>query len=99
MNLMKSSKIRTRCEISLVKVLANLGDTKNVRQIGCFANVKTLANLGHLWDKLKRPVNRLIYRHENAGKFGAFVGQVQLSVKQRFLANMQVLVKMSEKRE
>ena len=40
-----------------------IGVKENVRQIGCFANVKMLANLGHLWDKLKRPVNRRINQH------------------------------------
>ena len=58
--------------------------------------VKVSAKLAEIRDNLKRPVNSLIYQHENVGKFGSFVGQVETSVKQHVLANMQVLVKMSE---
>ncbi len=61
--------------------------------------MKMLAKWGRLWDKLKRPINSLIYQHENVGKIGSFVGRLETSVKQRFLTNIQVLVKMSEIRD
>ena len=52
----------------------------SVKQL-CLANMQVLVKMSENRDNYKRPANGLFYQHENVGKMGLFVGQVETSGK------------------